>query len=69
MPHVYRRFSSEGKAGRHVSAQEEGPTIPHFNPFDLSDQKMWVKMIHSKKFGGLCDMWRLSGIFMMRRRP
>lgn len=48
---VYKRFACEGKADYHVSAHKEGPTMPHFNPFGLSDQKMWVKMISPKKFG------------------
>lgn len=30
MPHVYRRFPSEGKAGRHMSAHEGDPTHPIF---------------------------------------
>lgn len=66
MSHVYKRFSCEVKASRHMSAQEEGLTMPSFNPFGLSDQKKQVKMI-SSNFWGLCDTWHLSEIFMTSR--
>ena len=70
LPRVYKIFSCEGKACCHMSAHEEDPTMPLFNPFGMSGHKRRVKMTPSKKiFWGWRDMWRLSGIFMMGRRP